>query len=342
MRATPTVRPFTQPACETVATPASRLEKTMARPASGWLLASRASAASCTESPVKTSAVAGESTTEATGTGTTRTTTLSNAAPAVARMTTRPSLSVLTTPVLAPVLATVASVWSDVVQTIGKSGFSAGVASYAFAESESCWPMTTSTESGDAVTEATGRGSTLILTLSFFPSGTEDAMIHALSRAIPPFTQPFASTETAVGLELVQVTARPVSRTGGVLTSNRFAVTWIESPRTTVDCGETTATDATGAWTVTSTESAIPVYVRAMTQVVSCRIEAVSLPSVATAAALTSREVQPTWIFESWPPDESLPVTESCCVAPPLIDRGAMVVPVGAIWMCIARASGPA
>ena len=135
-------------------------------------------------------------------------------------------------------------------------------------------------------TEATG-ASTVTCAVPFFPSAVAVIVAGPAATAV---TRPLPSTVATAGALVVHVTLRPES--GVPAASLSVAVSATAPPARTVGALGATATDATGARTVTSAEPAFPSLVAEM--VAAPAATAVTSPLLSTVAAAALLELQVT------------------------------------------------
>jgi len=203
--ADPAAIPTTKPVAFTVATPGALLAHVTGRPPSGLPAASLGVAVNWTVPLAGSVAVAGLTSTEATGTGATPTVALPLLPSVVAVIDADPTASPWTSP-LPFTLATAGALLCHVTVR-PDSGWP--FASIGVAVSCTVAPTCTVGLEGLTPTVATGTGVTLIDEVPLFPSLV--AVIVTGPPALVPVTRPPAVTSATAGSLLCQVTVRPVS-----------------------------------------------------------------------------------------------------------------------------------
>src|SRR5205807_1320167 len=202
--ADPGVIPETRPPLLTVATAVLELDHVTVRPESGFPPASFGVAVSCTVWPACTEAVAGVTSTDATGTGVTVIVEVPLFPSLVAVIVAVPGV----TPDTSPLLLTVATVVLELDHVTVRPERGAPLASFGVAVSCTVWPACTDAEGGVTSTVATGTFVTLIDEVPLFPSLV--AVIVA-EPGVTPETSPLLLTVATAVLELDHVTVRPES-----------------------------------------------------------------------------------------------------------------------------------
>ena len=202
--ADPAATPVTSPAADTVAIAVFELVQLITRPLSTLPAASLVTALSCVVAPTTTVAVAGFTTTEATGTVDTVTAAVPACPSLVAVIVTAPTA----TPVTRPLAETVPTAPLPVVQVSARPLRTLPLASLRVAVSCTVPPTYMLGAVGLTVTDATGTIATVTLAVPLCPSLV--AVIVADPTATP-VTRPLAETVAIVVLLVVQVTVRPVS-----------------------------------------------------------------------------------------------------------------------------------
>src|SRR3989442_1656882 len=169
---------------------------------------------------------------------------------------------------------------------------------------------------GLTATEATGAFATVTVAEPLFPS------LVAVVAAVPgatPVTSPLADTVERPGLDLVQVTARPVS--AFPLASLGVALSCTVPPTTTFAVAGLTTTEATG--TVDTVTAAVPLWPSLVAVIVTAPTATpVTRPLAETVATAPLLVVQVTVRPLSGLPAASLGVAASCA-APPTYRFGA-------------------
>src|SRR2546426_768750 len=246
----PTAFPVTIPPAFTSATAASPVCHVTLRPVSGLPLASFSVAVSCTVPFTRMVAVAGVTTTDATGAGVTVTAAVPLFPSTVALVVSGPPAAFPGTapgppasfPVARAFGSTVATVASAVWQVTTRPASGLPFASCGVAVSCSVASTTILPVGGVTSTDATGMGVTVTADAPLFPSLV--AVMVTGPPTVFPVTRPFASTVATVASAVCQVTTRPVS--GLPFASFGAAVSCRVAPSWTLAGAGVTSTDATG------------------------------------------------------------------------------------------------
>jgi len=202
--AVPAATPVTRPLADTVAIARFELDHATARPASTFPAASFVVALSWVVPPTTALAVAGLTTTDATGTVDTVTTAVALCPSLVAVIVADPSA----TPVTTPLADTVATALLLVVQVTTRPLSVLPLASLRVAVSGTVPPMYRFGAAGLTVTAATGTRLTVTLVVPLCPSLVA---VIVTAPAATPVTSPAADTVAIAGFELAHATTRPVS-----------------------------------------------------------------------------------------------------------------------------------
>src|SRR5256885_3969965 len=174
--ALPTVTPVTRPVDDTVATPPSLVAQVTVRPLSGFPLASRSTAVSCTVPPMATPGAPGLTVTVATG----ATVTVTSAVPLFPSLVAVIVAAPGATPVRSPVLLTVATVVLLLDHVTGRPLNTFPAESAVVAERTSSWPTSTLADAGATVTVVTGIGATRTTAVSAMPPSVPRAITFAV------------------------------------------------------------------------------------------------------------------------------------------------------------------
>src|SRR5438552_1975726 len=248
--ADPAATPVTSPAADTVAIAVFELVQLITRPLSTLPAASLVTALSCVVAPTTTVAVAGFTTTEATGTVDTVTAAVPACPSLVAVIVTAPTA----TPVTRPLAETVPTAPLPVVQVSARPLSTLPLASLRVAVSCTVPPTYMLGAVGLTVTDATGTFATVTLAVPLFPSLV--AVIIA-DPAATPVTSPAAETVAIAVFELVQLITRPLSTLPAA--SLVTALSCVVAPTKTFAVAGLTVTEATGTLdTVTAAVPACP------------------------------------------------------------------------------------
>src|SRR5438876_735282 len=215
--------PVTSPVEDTVATAGVPDAQVTDRPESTLPAASFRVVVSCTVAPTSTTAVAGLTVTDATGTFATVTLAVPLFPSLVAVIVADPAA----TPVTSPAADTVAIAVFELVQLITRPLSTLPAASFVTALSCVVAPTTTLAVAGFTTTEATGTVDTVTAAVPACPSLV--AVIVTAPTATP-VTRPLAETVPTAPLPVVQVSARPLSTLP--LASLRVAVSCTVPPTT--------------------------------------------------------------------------------------------------------------
>src|SRR2546426_601136 len=202
----PTVFPVTIPPAFTSATAASPVCHVTLRPVSGLPLASCGVAVSWTVPSTRMVAVAGVTTTDATGASVTVTAAVPLFPSTVALMAIGPPAAF---PVTTPVPSTLAMVSSAVCQVTTRPVSGLPFASFGVAVSCSVASTTILPVGGVTSTDATGMGVTVTADAPLFPSLVAVMVIGP--PAVFPVTRPVASTVAIARSVVCQVTTRPLN-----------------------------------------------------------------------------------------------------------------------------------
>src|SRR6266581_3376693 len=304
--AAPAATPVTSPVADTVAIARFALAQLITRPVSTFPAASLVTALSCVVPPTKTLAVAGLTTTEATGTLDTVTAAVPLCPSLVAVIVAAPTA----TPVTSPVADTVAMAGFALAHAITRPVSTFPVASLVIALSCVVAPTNTFAVAGLTPRDATGTLDTVTAAVPLCPSLV--ALIVAAPTA-KPVTSPLADTVATALLLVVQVTARSLS--GVPLASLRVAVSCTVPP--TYRFGAVGPTDSHATGTFATVTLAVPlcpslvaviVTAPSATPVTSPVADTVAIAGYALAQLIT----RPVSTF----PAASL-VTALSCVVPP-------------------------
>src|SRR5207247_787421 len=235
----PAATAVTSPLPVTVATAVFELAHVTTRPVRAVPLASCGVAVSCTVWPTCRLAVAGLTTTDATGT----VVTVSAADPLwpslVPVIVAGPAATAVTSPL--PVTVAIAVFELDHVTTRPASGVP--LASFGVAVSWAVCPAVTLAVAGLTVTDATGTVVTVRAADPLWPSLVAVIVAGPAATAV---TSPLPLTVAIAVFELAHVTTRPVS--GLPLASCGVAVSWAVCPAVTLAVAGLTVTDATAAF----------------------------------------------------------------------------------------------
>src|SRR6266581_3152028 len=247
--AAPAATPVTSPVADTVAIAGFALAQLITRPVSTFPAASLVTALSCVVPPTKTLAVAGLTTTEATGTLDTVTTAVPLCPSLVALIVAAPTA----TPITSPLADTVAAAVFELAHATTRPASTFPAASLVIALSCVVPPTKTFAAAGLTTTEATGTLDTVTAAVPLCPSLV--AVIVAAPTATPA-TRPLAETVATAPLLVVHVTVRPVSTFP--VASLRVAVSCTVPPTYMLGAVGLTATDATG--TFATVTLAVPLF----------------------------------------------------------------------------------
>src|SRR5436309_455316 len=298
--------PVTSPVEDTVATAGVPDAQVTDRPESTLPAASFRVVVSCTVAPTSTTAVAGLTVTDATGTIATVTLAVPLFPSLVAVIVADPAA----TPVTSPAADTVAIAVFELVQLITRPLSTLPAASLVTALSCVVAPTKTFAVAGLTVTEATGTLDTVTAAVPLCPSLI--AVIVA-APAATPVTSPVADTVATAGVPVAQVTDRPQRTLPAA--SLGVAVSCTVPPPYRLGAVGLTVTDATGTFaTVTLAMPLCPSLVAvivappAATPVTSPVADTLAIAPFALAH-VTTRPV-------SALPAASFGVALSCCVAP--------------------------
>src|SRR2546427_3222208 len=250
MTAEPAARPVTSPLPLTDAGDGVELVQLTARPESVLPPASVRVAASCCVWPTWIVAEAGVTATVATGTVVTVIAAVPLCPSLVAVMTAEPAAR----PVTSPLLLTDATDGVALDQLTARPVSALPLASFGVAANCCAWPTWTVAEAGGRGTDATGTFVTVIEEVPLCPSLV--AVIIADPAAIAG-TSPLPLTDATDGVELDQLTARPVRTPAAE--SFVVAENWTACPTCALAEAGLTGTDATGTGvTVTTAVSELP------------------------------------------------------------------------------------
>src|SRR5439155_531641 len=247
--AAPAATPVTSPVEDTVATAGVPDAQVTDRPESTLPAASFRVVVSCTVAPTSTTAVAGLTVTDATGTIATVTLAVPLFPSLVAVIVADPAA----TPVTSPAADTVAIAVFELVHATARPVSTFPAASFSVALSCVVAPTKIFAAAGLTVTEATGTIATVTIAVPLFPSLV--AVIVTAPTA-PPVTSPLADTVAIAGFKLAQVITRPLSTFPAA--SLRVAVSCTVPPTYMFGAAGLTVTDATG--TVATVTAAVPLF----------------------------------------------------------------------------------
>src|SRR6266581_1060814 len=237
--AAPAATPVTSPVADTVAIAGFALAQLITRPVSTFPAASLVTALSCVVPPTKTLAVAGLTTTEATGTLDTVTAAVPLCPSLVALIVAAPTA----TPITSPLADTVAAAVFELAHATTRPASTFPAASLVIALSCVVPPTKTFAAAGLTTTEATGTLDTVTAAVPLCPSLV--AVIVAAPTAAP-VTRPLAETVATAPLLVAQLTTRPLS--GLPLASLGVAVSCTVPPTYRLGAVGLTVTDATGTF----------------------------------------------------------------------------------------------
>src|SRR5439155_1385158 len=239
----PAATPVTRPAPETVARAELPVLHETTRPVRTLPLASRVTAESCAVAPTMTLDVAGETVTDATGTG-------AGAVTVMDAVPVRPSLEAVivavpaATPVTSPELETAAMLAFALDQVTTRPLNTLPFASRVTAVSCALAPINMLEPDGETETVATGIGAGVVTASEAEPLWPSLVALMMEDPAATAETSPFAETLATLGLEVCQVTTRPESELP--VGSRRVAVARPVCPTTSDDGLSVTNTVATG------------------------------------------------------------------------------------------------
>src|SRR5436309_2540846 len=298
--------PVTSPVEDTVATAGVPDAQVTDRPESTLPAASFRVVVSCTVAPTSTTAVAGLTVTDATGTIATVTLAVPLFPSLVAVIVAAPAA----TPVTRPAADTVAIAVFELVQPTPRPLSTLPAASFGVALSCVVAPTKTFAVAGLTVTEATGTLDTVTAAVPLCPSLV--AVIVA-APAATPVTSPVEDTVATAGVPDAQVTDRPESTLPAA--SFRVVVSCTVAPTSTTAVAGLTVTDATG--TIATVTLAVPLFPSLVAVIVADPAATpVTSPAADTVAIAVFELVQLITRPLSTLPAASLVTALSCVVAP--------------------------
>src|SRR5437899_2256885 len=302
----PAAAPVTSPVEDTVATAGVPDAQVTDRPRGPLPAAPFRVVVSCTVAPTSTTAVAGLTVTDATGTIATVTLAVPLFPSLVAVIVADPAA----TPVTSPAADTVAIAVFELVQLITRPLSTLPAASLVTALSCVVAPTKTFAVAGLTVTEATGTLDTVTAAVPLCPSLV--AVIVTAPTATP-VTRPLAETVPTAPLPVVQVSARPLSTLPPA--SLRAAVSCTVPPTYMLGAVGLTVTDATG--TIATVTLAVPLCPSLVAVIVADPTATpVTSPAADTVAIAVFELVHATPRPVSTFPAASFGVALSCVVAP--------------------------
>src|SRR5881396_2947873 len=298
--------PVTSPVEDTVATAGVPDAQVTDRPESTLPAASFRVVVSCTVAPTSTTAVAGLTVTDATGTIATVTLAVPLFPSLVAVIVADPAA----TPVTSPAADTVAIAVFELVHATARPVSTFPAASFGVALSCVVAPTKTFAVAGLTVTEATG---TLDTVTAAVPACPSLVAVIVTAPTATPVTRPLAETVPTAPLPVVQVSARPLRTLP--LASFRVAVSCTVPPTYMLGAVGLTVTDATG--TIATVTLAVPLCPSLIAVIVAAPAATpVTSPVEDTVATAGVPDAQVTDRPESTLPAASFRVVVSCTVAP--------------------------
>src|SRR5438034_1384037 len=298
--------PVTSPVEDTVATAGVPDAQVTDRPESTLPAASFRVVVSCTVAPTSTTAVAGLTVTDATGTIATVTLAVPLFPSLVAVIVADPAA----TPVTSPAADTVAIAVFELVHATARPVSTFPAASFSVALSCVVAPAKTFAVAGLTVTEATGTLDTVTAAVPLCPSLVA-VIVAAL--AATPVTSPVEDTVATAGVLDAQVTDRPESTLPAA--SFRVVVSCTVAPTSTTAVAGLTVTDATE--TIATVTLAVPLCPSLVAVIVADPAATpVTSPAADTVAIAVFELVHATARPVSTFPAASFSVALSCVVAP--------------------------